>query len=147
MEKQCKYEVFHCFHRLFNRFSLSFPPFPQSFQHIIGENFITECIFYLFKIHNITEIKTGRIKMIKGVNKKVLEINNPSSIYFDKAVLYLKPNMTCVPQKLLKREAEQIINEISPQSHKYKRLCKLFMCLSAIFSSVSAYLIIYLAFF
>ena len=28
--------------------------------------------------------------MIKGVNKKVLEINNPQSIYFEKAVLYLK---------------------------------------------------------
>ena len=27
--------------------------------------------------------------MIKGVNKKVLEINNPQSLYFEKAVLYL----------------------------------------------------------
>ena len=41
--------------------------------------------------------------MIKGVNKKVLEINNPQSIYFEKAVLYLKPNMSNAPEKLINR--------------------------------------------
>ena len=44
--------------------------------------------------------------MIKGVNKKVVEINNPRSIYFDRAVFYLKPNMSLMPEKLLSREAE-----------------------------------------
>lgn len=39
--------------------------------------------------------------MIKGVNKKVLEINNPQSLYFEKAVLYLKPNMTNIPLSLI----------------------------------------------
>jgi len=52
--------------------------------------------------------------MIKGVNKKVLEINNPQSIYFEKAVLYLKPNMKNVPEKLMKREAHNLIRSMSP---------------------------------
>lgn len=35
--------------------------------------------------------------MIKGVNKKVIEINRPDSAYFERAVLYLKPDVTEVP--------------------------------------------------
>lgn len=57
--------------------------------------------------------------MIKGVNKKVLEINNPQSLYFEKAVLYLKPNMSSVSYKLLRAEAEQMIRSMSPKTPKY----------------------------
>ena len=35
--------------------------------------------------------------MIKGVNKKVIEINRPDSVYFERAVLYLKPDVKEVP--------------------------------------------------
>ena len=56
--------------------------------------------------------------MIKGVNKKVLEINNPQSIYFEKAVLYLKPNMSNAPEKLISREA----NELIPVSYTHLTL-------------------------
>ena len=35
--------------------------------------------------------------MIKGVNKKVIEINHPDSAYFERAVLYLKPDVKDVP--------------------------------------------------
>ena len=59
-------------------------------------------------------IYLSEVKMIKGVNKKVLEINNPQSIYFEKAVLYLKPNMKNVPEKLMKREAHNLIRSMSP---------------------------------
>ena len=57
--------------------------------------------------------------MIKGVNKKVLEINNPQSIYFEKAVLYLKPNMSNAPEKLISREANELIRSMSPKPPKY----------------------------
>lgn len=56
--------------------------------------------------------------MIKGVNKKVLEINNPQSLYFEKAVLYLKPNMSSVSCKLVRAEAEQMIRSMSPKTPK-----------------------------
>lgn len=63
--------------------------------------------------------------MIKGVNKKVLEINNPQSLYFEKAVLYLKPNMSSVSYKLLRAEAQDMIRSMSPKSPKFLVLRKL----------------------
>lgn len=65
--------------------------------------------------------------MIKGVNKKVLEINNPQSIYFEKAVLYLKPNMKSVPEKLMKREAYNLINSMGPKSGMKSVFLKIFL--------------------
>ncbi len=85
--------------------------------------------------------------MIKGVNKKVLEINNPQSVYFEKAVLYLKPNINCVPEKLLKREADELIHEISPKPSKYVFYIKLLIGISFAFSAVSAALVLLLSFF
>lgn len=76
--------------------------------------------------------------MIKGVNKKVLEINNPQSIYFEKAVLYLKPNMNCAPEKLVRREANEFIRGVSPKSSKYTTFLKVFMFLSLSFSAIGA---------
>ncbi len=45
--------------------------------------------------------------MIKGVNKKVIEINRPDSMYFERAVLYLKPHVSEVPLKEAKEETER----------------------------------------
>ena len=85
--------------------------------------------------------------MIKGVNKKVLEINNPQSVYFEKAVLYLKPNMTCVPEKLMKREAEELINNLSPKTNKYLLYVKLLIGISFAFSAVVGAIVLLSAFF
>lgn len=48
--------------------------------------------------------------MIKGVNKKIIEINNPQSIYFEKAVFYLKPNVSKIPDNIANCEIERYIN-------------------------------------
>lgn len=69
--------------------------------------------------------------MIKGVNKKVLEINNPQSIYFEKAVLYLKPNMSNAPEKLISREANELIRSMSPKPPKYVFWLKLLLIITA----------------
>ncbi len=42
--------------------------------------------------------------MIKGVNKKVIEINRPDSAYFERAVLYLKPDIKEVPLQAAQME-------------------------------------------
>lgn len=76
--------------------------------------------------------------MIKGVNKKVLEINNPQSIYFEKAVLYLKPNMSCAPEKLIRREAHDLIRSMSPKPPKYVFWLKLMLMISASFLMTGA---------
>lgn len=85
--------------------------------------------------------------MIKGVNKKVLEVNNPQSIYFERAVFYLKPNMTCVSEKLLKHEADELIKGISPKTHKYVSFVKLLTGLSFAFLAVTLSLILIATFF
>lgn len=63
--------------------------------------------------------------MIKGVNKKVLEINNPQSLYFEKAVLYLKPNLSSISCKLLRAEAQEMIRSMSPRQPRYMLLKKI----------------------
>ncbi|MGN0621438.1 MAG: hypothetical protein ACI4I9_06185 [Porcipelethomonas sp.] len=75
--------------------------------------------------------------MIKGVNKKVLEINNPQSIYFEKAVFFLKPNMKNVPEKLMQREAHNFICSMSPKSSKYTSFMRVLM-ISVLSASAAA---------
>ncbi len=49
--------------------------------------------------------------MIKGVNKKVIEINRPDSAYFERAVLYLKPDVTEVPMYAAQAETDSFFDE------------------------------------
>ena len=74
--------------------------------------------------------------MIKGVNKKVVEINNPRSLYFEKAVFYLKPNMSLMPEKLIGREAEELVRELAPKGRKKAGLWKVIAIISAGISAV-----------
>ena len=75
--------------------------------------------------------------MIKGVNKKVVEINNPRSIYFERAVFYLKPNMSLMPEKLISREADEFIRELAPERRKKAALWKIVIGVSLGISAVS----------
>jgi hypothetical protein len=59
--------------------------------------------------------------MIKGVSRKVVEINNPDSIYFEKAIFYLKPHMSDIPAKLLAKEAENYMFTLSQQNTNTER--------------------------
>ena len=54
--------------------------------------------------------------MVKGVNKKIIEINHPDSLYFERAVFYLKPGIT--PQQLSHSDAHALIQEASPAKPK-----------------------------
>ncbi len=49
--------------------------------------------------------------MIKGVNKKVIEINRPDSVYFERAVLYLRPDVTEVPPHEAQAAAEDYLHQ------------------------------------
>ena len=61
--------------------------------------------------------------MVKGVNKSIIEINNPDSLYFEKAVLYVRPNVTVFPEALKRMETERFLKRLLPpaQSKKNKR--------------------------
>lgn len=58
--------------------------------------------------------------MIKGVNKKIIEINNPESIYFEKAVFYLRPEVIELPQQVAEEEIERYIARLGIMSAKKK---------------------------
>lgn len=58
--------------------------------------------------------------MIKGVNKKIIEINNPESIYFEKAVFYLRPEVMELPQQVADEEIERYISRLGISSQERK---------------------------
>lgn len=71
--------------------------------------------------------------MVKGVNKSIIEINNPDSIYFEKAVLYVRPNVTVFPEAVRRKEAERLLNRLLPDKKTGKgRRIKRFIILSLI---------------
>ena len=71
--------------------------------------------------------------MVKGVNKSIIEINNPDSIYFEKAVLYVRPNVTVFPEAARRKEAERLLNRLLPDKKTGKgRRIKRFIILSLI---------------
>ncbi|MCM1132831.1 MAG: hypothetical protein NC340_05105 [Ruminococcus flavefaciens] len=47
--------------------------------------------------------------MVKGVNKKIIEVNNPDSIYFERAVFYLRPEVRTLPDEIARREIDRYI--------------------------------------
>lgn len=58
--------------------------------------------------------------MIKGVNKKIIEINNPESPYFDKVVLYIKPNREIHSSNELAYEVDKYLKSIIKDKHQHK---------------------------
>ena len=59
--------------------------------------------------------------MIKGVNKKVIEINHPDSVYFERAVLYLRPDISEVPLQEAQAQTEYYLQN-APSGRRRPRL-------------------------
>ena len=85
--------------------------------------------------------------MIKGVNKKIIEVNNPDSLYFERAVFYLRPEVSDLPDELPKRETDKYIENLGRQYGRRKALSGLTtICLcTALVAVIGAmlYLVIY----
>lgn len=56
--------------------------------------------------------------MIKGVNKRVVEIISTNHEYFEKAVLFVKADKSCVPEERITQEAREYLNRIIPEKRK-----------------------------
>ncbi|MBQ8297306.1 MAG: hypothetical protein IJX77_05945 [Ruminococcus sp.] len=63
--------------------------------------------------------------MIKGVNKRVVEINNPDSIYFEKAIFYLKPNVRELPAAVSENEIRKYITNLGLEEFSAPKHVKL----------------------
>lgn len=63
------------------------------------------------------KIRQEKIKMVKGVHKKIIEINHPGGDYFEKAVFYLRPGVSQLPPELAEAAARMMLEEFVPQKH------------------------------
>ncbi|MGN0675991.1 MAG: hypothetical protein ACI4KG_09575 [Oscillospiraceae bacterium] len=56
--------------------------------------------------------------MIKGVNKRVVEITSTDHEYFEKAVLYVRADKSGTPENIINEEAREYIGKIVPIKKK-----------------------------
>ena len=53
--------------------------------------------------------------MLKGVTKRIIEINSPSSEYFERAVLYLKTDRPYPKRRAAIELAEEYLKTVEPE--------------------------------
>ncbi len=80
--------------------------------------------------------------MIKGVNKRVVEITSTDHEYFEKAVLYVKADKSSLPAEKLGEEAREYLGRIVPVGRK-----KVFSLAAGLIISAAAILAILLIVF
>ncbi len=56
--------------------------------------------------------------MIKGVNRQIIEVKNPDSEYFDRALLFLKTGAQVPPADMLSRLAREYVKSAEPGGEK-----------------------------
>ncbi|MDE5835250.1 MAG: hypothetical protein K2H26_07000 [Ruminococcus sp.] len=80
--------------------------------------------------------------MIKGVNRKIIEVNRTDSIYFEKAVFYLRPEVRELPMEVSRAEAEKYISQIIPELRRRKRFSvKMIIPVAVIATAVAVFMI------
>ena len=79
--------------------------------------------------------------MVKAVNKLGLEINNTENEYFEKAIFYIRPEMSC--NSKLRSQAQLYLNKISLEKPgKFRSNGKLPYIIGIAAAGISAALII-----
>ena len=53
--------------------------------------------------------------MIKGVNKRIVEISGTQNEYFEKAILYIRPNKNTVADTRIELEAHAYLGTLIPE--------------------------------
>ena len=75
--------------------------------------------------------------MVKAVNKLVLEINNTENEYFEKAIFYVRPEMSC--NSKLGNQAQLYLNGISLERRvKREQKSKLLFIIGALIGTAGA---------
>ena len=117
--------VFNCFNSFFNK-----EGFENLRIHVLFHKRVEKSVekfeyslYIAEKMWKTTAVspKKGGFFMIKGVNRKVIEINHPDSLYFERAVLYLRPDVTEVPMQDARAESEGYVRN-APTGRRRQRL-------------------------
>ena len=77
--------------------------------------------------------------MIKGVNRRVIEINNPDGEYCEKAILFVKPEKSGDNPKTLKTVALEYLSDIDENNKRRRR--RTAIILSAILMAVATLIV------
>lgn len=83
--------------------------------------------------------------MIKGVNRKVVEVNETGSEYFEKIIFFVRPEYACVSEGKIRERAGLIANSgsVPPPTRQSRRMLGkiLLCCLCAAAGAVAAAII------
>lgn len=60
------------------------------------------------------------IELIKGVSKKIVEINYTNDDYIEKAIFIINPKKSDLPEQVLKAQAKEYLKKVSPKRKKKK---------------------------
>jgi hypothetical protein len=55
---------------------------------------------------------------MRGVNKLVVEIKNPDSAYFERAILFVRPQRQDATQREIQKEATQLLGTLAPKPRR-----------------------------
>lgn len=84
--------------------------------------------------------------MIRGISRSVIEVTETDSVYYDRALLVIKPEYASAQHELLEREAKRLLNEMGAPSVLQKnkgRLKKvLFACAFTLLGAGSSLILV-----
>ncbi len=59
--------------------------------------------------------------MIKGINHQVIEITETNNMYYERALLVVRPEYTQVQREILEKEAKKLLGEVNRPSIMKKK--------------------------
>lgn len=84
--------------------------------------------------------------MIKGINRSIIEVTDTGNIYYERALLVLKPEYANVQRNLLEKEAKKMLTVMTAPSKIKKTYAFMYwfvrMGLSAVAGAFLTYLLI-----
>lgn len=54
--------------------------------------------------------------MLKGINRQIIEVTNTDNIYYERALLVVRPQFAGEQRRLLEKEARKMLRELSAPS-------------------------------
>ncbi len=67
--------------------------------------------------------------MIRGVSKRIIEVNDPDSIYFERAVFYLRPNVREISEEISAMEISRYISCMGIDRRRQRRSLNIGRCI------------------
>lgn len=70
--------------------------------------------------------------MLKGINRYVIEVTKTDNIYYERAILIVRPEFAEEERRVLEKEARKMLKEMNPPSiiRNKKQIFKHLLCLS-----------------